>query len=146
MEDWALLEVFGAALGLVSPWQVLSVQFDDLLGRIEIGLDFPRGSRFACPESGCANRVCPVHDTMEKRWRHLDFFEHEAYLVARVPRVDCALHGVHLVPVPWARPTSRFTLLMEAAMLTLAAQMPVPPWPGWPGCTTPGSGGSWSTT
>jgi transposase len=127
MDDPALLAVFGAALGLVSPWQVVSVEFDELVGRIEIGLDFPRGSRFACPEPGCANRVCPVHDTTEKRWRHLDFFEHEAYLVVRVPRVLCALHGVHLVAVPWARPSSGFTLLMEAAMLTFAAQMPVAP-------------------
>jgi transposase len=127
VDDPALLSVFGAALGLVRPWEVVSVEFDELLGRIEIGIDFPRGSRFACPEPECFNKACPVHDTMEKRWRHLDFFEHQAYLVARVPRVDCALHGVHLVPVPWARPGSGFTLLMEVAMLTLAAQMPVAP-------------------
>lgn len=127
MDDAGVLSVFGAALGLAPPWQVVSVEFDELLGRIEIGLDFPRGSRFACPEPGCKNKVCPVHDTMEKRWRHLDFFQHQAYLVARVPRVDCALHGVRLVPVPWARPGSGFTLLMEAAMLTFAAQMPVAP-------------------
>ena len=127
MDDPGLLAVFGAALGLAPPWQVVSVEFDELLGRIEIGLDFPRGSRFACPEPGCANKVCPVHDTMEKRWRHLDFFEHQAYLLARVPRVDCALHGVHLVSVPWARSGSGFTLLMEAAMLTFAAQMPIAP-------------------
>jgi len=127
VDEPGVLAVFGAALGLAPPWQVVSVEFDDLLGRIEIGLDFPRGSRFACPEPGCTNKVCPVHDTMEKRWRHLDFFEHQAYLVARVPRVDCALHGVHLVPVPWARWGSGFTLLMEAAMLTFAAQMPIAP-------------------
>ena len=39
MDDPALLEVFGAALGLVPPWQVVSVEFDEPLGRIEIGLD-----------------------------------------------------------------------------------------------------------
>jgi transposase len=127
VDDPALAAVFGAALGLVPPWQVVSVEFDQLLGRLEIGLDFPRGSRFACPVPECANKACPVHDTLEKRWRHLDFFEHQAFLVARVPRVDCALHGVRLVPVPWARPGSGFTLLMEVAMLTFAAQMPVAP-------------------
>jgi len=127
MEDPGLSAVFGAALGLVAPWQVSSVDFDRGAGRIEIGIDFPRGSRFACPEPSCPNASCPVHDTTDKRWRHLDFFEHEAFLVARVPRVDCAEHGVHLVQVPWARPGSGFTLLMEAAMLTLAAQMPIAP-------------------
>jgi hypothetical protein len=122
-----MLTVFGAALGLVPPWQVVSVEFDELLGRVEIGLDVPRGSRFACPEPGCANRVCPVHDTIEKSWRHLDFFEHQAFLAARAPRVVCPEHGVHLVAVPWARPGSGFTLLMEVAMLTFAKEMPISP-------------------
>ena len=27
-----------------------------------------------------------VHDTDDKTWRHLDFFEHQAYLTAQVPR------------------------------------------------------------
>jgi transposase len=127
VEELDLFKMFGAALGLAPPWQVTSVEFDQLLGRLDIGLDFPRGSRFACPHDGCGNSSCPVHDTMEKRWRHLDFFEHQAFLKARVPRVDCAEHGVHLVAVPWARPGSGFTLLMEVAMLTFAKQMPIAP-------------------
>jgi len=68
-----------------------------------------------------------VHDTVAKTWRHLDFFEHQAYLSARVPRVRCAEHGVHLVQVAWARPGSGFTLLFEVAMLTYAKQMPIAP-------------------
>jgi transposase len=127
VEELDLFKMFGAALGLAPPWQVTSVEFDQLLGKLDIGLDFPRGSRFACPLEGCPNSACPVHDTMEKRWRHLDFFEHQAFLTARVPRVDCAEHGVHLVAVPWARPGSGFTLLMEVAMLTFAKQMPIAP-------------------
>ena len=119
--------MFGAALGLAPPWQVTSVEFDELGGRLEIRLDFPRGSRFACPHEGCKEASCPVHDTVDKTWRHLDFFEHQAYLIARVPRVDCPEHGVHLVAVPWARPGSGFTLLMEMAMLTFAKQMPIAP-------------------
>ena len=125
MDDPSLLAVFGAALGLVPPWRVAGVEFDKDAGTLEVGLDFPRGSRFACPEPGCAEDACPVHDTSEKRWRHLDFFEHQAFLSARVPRVDCREHGVHLVAVPWARPGSGFTLLMEVAMLTFAAEMPI---------------------
>ncbi len=59
-------------------------------------------------------------------WRHLDFFQHQAYLHARVPRVECALEcGVRKVEVPWARPGSGFTLLFEALVMTLARKMPV---------------------
>ncbi|MHB1433422.1 MAG: transposase [Streptosporangiaceae bacterium] len=119
--------MFGAALGLAVLWQVVSVEFDQEAGRLDLGLDFPRGSRFSCPESGCAETACAVHDTDDKTWRHLDFFEHQAYLSARVPRVRCAEHGVHLVNVPWARPGSGLTLLFEVAMLTCAKQMPIAP-------------------
>ena len=34
-------------------------------------------------------------------------------LCARVPRVECATHGVITIPVPWAEAGSRFTLLFE---------------------------------
>ena len=127
VDDLDLFKMFGAALGLAPPWRVTSVKFDEVSGKLEIGLDFARGSRFACPMDGCLESACPVHDAAEKRWRHLDFFEHQAFLVARVPRVNCAEHGVHLVAVPWARPGSGFTLLMEVAMLTFAKQMPIAP-------------------
>ena len=79
MDDPGLLAVFGAALGLAPPWRVASVSFDKDAGTLDIGLDFPRGSRFPCPEEGCSHGACPVHDTADKRWRHLDFFEHQAF-------------------------------------------------------------------
>ena len=40
MDDLDLFKMFGAALGLAPPWQVTSVQFDKLLGVLDIGLDF----------------------------------------------------------------------------------------------------------
>lgn len=125
--DAGLFAMFGAALGLSTPWLVTSVEFDRQAGKLDIGLDFVRGSRFACPVEGCRQSACAVHDTTHKSWRHLDFFEHQAHLAARVPRVNCDEHGVHLVSVPWARPGSGFTLLMEVAMLTFAKQMPIAP-------------------
>lgn len=66
-----------------------------------------------------------MKDTEEKTWRHLDFFEHRAYLIARVPRVVCPEHGVHQVRVPWARERSGFTLLFEALVMAMAREMPV---------------------
>lgn len=116
-------QLFGAALGLQAPWQVTGLDFDEAGSRLDIGMDFPKGARFAC--SDCATPDCPVHDTETKTWRHLDFFQHQAYLTARVPRVRCPHHGVRLVNVPWARPGSGFTLLFEALILQFAKAMPV---------------------
>src|SRR5664280_3466116 len=81
--------------------------------------------RFSCPVDGCGQKACPVHDAEDKQWRHLDFFRHEAYMHARLPRVRCHEHGVHQVNVSWARPGSGFTLLFEALLITFATAMPV---------------------
>lgn len=117
------LDLFKAALGLAEPWTVVRTEFDPAAHRLDLYLDFPRGARFACPEGDEA--ACPVHDTVDKTWRHLDFFQHQAYLHARVPRVGCPQHGVHQIVVPWARPGSGFTLLFEALVMELVAEMPV---------------------
>jgi len=75
------------ALGLTPPWQVSASEFDPKNKRLDIRLDFPRGSTFLCPECGQAG--IKAYDTQEKSWRHLNFFQHEAYLTARTPRVKC---------------------------------------------------------
>jgi transposase len=92
---------------------------------LDLHVVYQRGARFACPQPGCRQDRCPVHDTVDKTWRHLDFFQHKAFLYARVPRVRCPEHGVHLVAVPWARPGSGFTMLFEALVLTFATAMPM---------------------
>ena len=83
------------------------------------------GSRFHCPEAGCGEASCPVHDTMERTWRHLNFFQYKAFIHASVPRVACPEHGVRTVTVQWARPGSGFTLLSEAMVVELAKSQPV---------------------
>ncbi|HEY6008594.1 MAG TPA: transposase family protein, partial [Geobacteraceae bacterium] len=95
-------DLFQAALGLAKPWQVTRTEFDATARRLDLYLDFPKGARFPCPEDD--QSACPVHDTEPKTWRHLDFFQHQAYLHARVPRVTCPMHGTRQVALPWARP------------------------------------------
>ncbi len=117
------LRLFQAALGLSELWQVVGVEFDSAAKRLDLRIDFAKGARFACPE--CGREGCPVHDSEEKTSRHLDFFQHQAYLTARVPRVICPEHKTHLVAVPWARERSGFTLLFEALVMAMVAEMPV---------------------
>jgi len=116
-------DLFQAALGLARPWRVARTEFDATARRLDLYLDFPKGARFPCPEED--QPACPVHDTEPKRWRHLDFFQHQAYLHARVPRVTGPTHGTRQVTLPWARPGSGFTLLFEALLVALLAQLPV---------------------
>jgi transposase len=114
--------LFGMALGLGSGWKVDKSEMDIAGRQLKLWLDFEGGSHFACPSCG---QYCPVHDTVEKRWRHMDFWQHRTELIARVPRVRCEEHGVLQSEVPWARAGSGFTLMMEAVILLLCQQMPV---------------------
>lgn len=114
--------LFTQALGLGSPWQVISSDFDPLTKSLELVIDFERGTRFADPDSG---ELCPVHDTVQRTWEHLRFFEHKTTIRARVPRIRTAAGSVKNVEVPWARPHGGFTLLMEAYLLAMAKVLPV---------------------
>lgn len=116
-------ELFQQALNLEWPWKVIGYDFSPSEKRLVISIDFESGGTFSCP--ACGRAGCKAYDTSEKTWRHLNFFEHEAYLRARVPRIQCAEHGIRVVEVPWARPGSGFTLLFEALVLALAKEMPV---------------------
>jgi transposase len=116
--------LFGIALGIAPPWLVEGIEFSKESKRLDIKISFQRGATFPCPVCGAQ---APVHDTTEKEWRHLNFFQYEAYLTARVPRVNCpnSRCGVKQVPVPWARSGSGFTLLFEALVMALVREMPV---------------------
>ena len=114
--------LFSQALGLGGQWNVVKSEMDVAQRQLRLELDFPAGTKFACPRCG---QLCAVHDTVDKEWRHLDFWQHRTDLRARVPRVTCAEHGVLQVEVPWARAGSGFTLMMEGMILLLAQQMSV---------------------
>lgn len=114
--------LFSKALKLESPWKITKVEFLENEGRINLFIDFPRGSVFPCPK---CKKDAKAFDTTEKRWRHLNFFQYACYLVARVPRTDCEADGKLQVEVPWSREGSDFTLLFESFAMILCREMPV---------------------
>ncbi|MDQ3622118.1 MAG: ISL3 family transposase [Verrucomicrobiota bacterium] len=115
-------ELFKMALQLQGNWKVVRNEFSGQPRRLEVWLDFARGSKFTDPRSG---ELCPVHDTVEKSWRHLNFWHYETILHARVPRIRTAAGEVRLIEVPWAREGSGFTLMFEAVAMLLCQQMPL---------------------
>lgn len=115
--------LFTAALGLQAPWEVKQVDLDMSKRRIdfEVACDT---KRLTCPVCGTAEQG--IHDRVRRDWRHLDFFQFEAWLHADVPRVHCEACGkTSQVTVPWAREGSGFTLLFEALALSLCRELPV---------------------
>jgi len=114
-------KVFEAALGIVSPWSVKSVEFDEVAAILTVLIDFEPGTRFSV--LGCEG-MHPVHDTVIKTYRHLNFFQHECHLQVRTPRVKLPGGSVRLVEPDFAGRLAGFTLLFEALILMLAQQMP----------------------
>ena len=117
-------DVLMLGLGLASPWKLLDQHLDVEASpnELQLSVGTERGTRFQCPK--CAE-LCSAHDYQQKKWRHLNFFQHHCYITAKVPRIKCAEHGVHLIEIPWARPESGFTLLFEQVALSLVREMPV---------------------
>ena len=120
----APLSLFTVAPGLPVPWEVVDVAFDPQSGRIDFHRAFAPGTRCSCPQCGAEHP--PVHDTLERDWRHLNFFQFQASIHAKVPRVRCGTCArTTQVVVPWARPNSGFSLRMEALLVTLCKTMAV---------------------
>ena len=53
----------------------------------------------------------------------MDLYEYRAYVLVRVPRVDCAEHGVQQLAVPWADGRTGFTALFERLVISLLKEM-----------------------
>jgi transposase len=114
-------KLFEAALGIKTPWAVSAVNFAEAAKVLTVDIDFTPGTRFAVPGH---DGLHPVHDTVIKRYRHLNFFQHECVLQVRTPRAKLPDGSVRLVEPEFAGRLSGFTLLFEALILMLSAQMP----------------------
>ena len=114
-------KLFESALGIAPPWSVESVEFDEAAKRLTVIVDFSPGTRFAV--SGHAGEH-PVHDTVTKTYRHLNFFQHECHLRVRTPRVRLPHGAVRQIEPDFAGRLNGFTLLFKALVLMLAQQMP----------------------
>jgi transposase len=65
---------------------------------------------------------------LERQWRRLDTCQYRTILHAKPPRAECGQHGVLVVKLAGAEPSSRFTALFERLAidwLTAASQKAV---------------------
>ena len=114
-------ELFGTAIGLQAPWHIDKIEYEQngespSISVLHLHLSYDPGYSF---EDSVGNR-CPIYDHVKRKWRHLNFFQHECYIYADVPRITTTEGKVTTIEVPWARPGSSFTLLMEAYCMTIA--------------------------
>jgi len=119
-------ELFGMALGVSDPYFIKEIEFksndSNTEKELHIYIDFYRSSKFKSSDG----KNYTAYDTRQRKWRHLDFFQHVCYLHCGVPRVKNAVGKVEQIEVPWARAGSGFSLLFESFVLQLIKfEMPV---------------------
>jgi len=119
-------ELFSMALGIEPPWYIRDITFDKDVRRLDIHIDFESGSIFHYEDSDTGiSGDFKAYDTVEKVWRHLNFFQHECYLRCRTPRVDIGGGRARLVSPPWSGMSNGFTMLFEALVMQLCSYMPI---------------------
>ena len=102
-------------LDLPAPWKVVRVEVSHPNKRMDIWLEHGSSQSFNCPKCTAKSSI---HDHAPERvWRHLDAFEFQTFLHARLPRIKCEKHDVKTVQAPWASPGGRFTIQMECKII-----------------------------
>jgi transposase len=105
-------ELYRRILGIESPWYVERVDLKLEEREVHVFLEHQEVRHWACPECGAESK--PYDHQAARGWRHLDTCQYQTVLHARPPRAECPEHGVRVVKLPWADPSSRFTALFEA--------------------------------
>jgi transposase len=82
-----------------------------------------RRRRRICSGCGQTGRHLQVHGRRVKRWRHLDLGASRCIIECQLRRLRCPACGIHLEPVPWARPDAHHTRDFENVVAWLAQQM-----------------------
>jgi transposase len=105
-------ELYRRILGIEAPWYVDRVELKLTEGEVHVYLEHHDMVNWPCPECQAG---CKLYDHQpERQWRHLDTCQYQTILHAQPPRSECAEHGVRVIRLPWAEPSSRFTALFEA--------------------------------
>jgi transposase len=119
-------QLYAEILGIQAPWLVDRVELKLSDGEVHVHLEHDEVEQWPCPECG---KACRQYDHQpERQWRHLDTCQYQTILHAKPPRAKCEQHGVRVVKLPWAEPSSRFTALFERLAidwLTAASQKAV---------------------
>jgi len=113
-------QLYATILGLTDPWYVKEVEIVAAESEVRVRLGRKGSAALCCPDCGEAGRG--YDHSAERRWRHLDTCQYRTVLIAEIPRVECAEHGVRQIRVPWSEDRSRFTALFETLAIRLLAE------------------------
>lgn len=108
---------FSELLGLHAPWYITDVSLDKENERVDIYVQHTKGIRFPCP---VCETFCSVYDhTDEREFRHLNVLQMTSWIHVRVPRINCAEHGVQQITHGLAEKNGKTTYEFEGLAIAL---------------------------
>ena len=107
-------DLYAQILGIRAPWCVTDVKLDTKGEEVEVVVSLEPGYETTCPTCG---KAAMRYDSRRRRWRHLDTCQFRTFLSAEVPRVECPVHKILQIRVPWAEENSRFTAMFECLVI-----------------------------
>lgn len=117
-----LTDLFSQSIGIVEPWYIRSIETQG--AEVHIYVDIRNGNLLPCPE---CEKMCvrAGFEKTERVWRHGDCLFYPCYVHCRRPRIKCDEHKNKVVDAPWARKSSRFTMMFEGYAMLILADMPI---------------------
>jgi len=117
-----LTDLFSESIGVVEPWYIRSIETQG--AEVHVYVDIRNGNLLPCPECG---EMCgrAGFEKTERVWRHGDVMFYPCYVHCRRPRIKCGNHKTKVTDAPWARKSSRFTMLFEGYAMLILADMPI---------------------
>ena len=119
-------KLFEKPLNIKEPWYIEKIHFDKEKEQLDIHINFKKGAEFSyTDEEDNIDGKFKAYDTKQKTWRHVNFFNHDFYIHARVPRVDIGDGKARRIKTPWEGKTKGFTQLFETLLMQLCTSLPI---------------------
>lgn len=110
------IDLYKKILGIEKPWIVSDVSLNQSVEEITISVTY-NSKKGLCPK---CHEICSLYDKGKVRsWRHLDTCQLKTYLSGSVPRINCPVHGIQTISIPWASPFMHFSYFFEKRAIKL---------------------------
>jgi transposase len=116
MKELSLKEFYAQSLESKAPWKVVEVKIDGEARQAQILQECTRAEVWGDPHT---NERAEIKDWEERTRRHLDTYQFETIITAKVGRLLLKSGRTLTASVPWAAPRGRFTLSFEAHVIAL---------------------------
>ncbi|MFA8436521.1 MAG: hypothetical protein ACEPOZ_18590 [Marinifilaceae bacterium] len=100
-------ELIRMALNLPQNWEISRIEFagkETQSKSLHININYTGGSNL----TNTLGENYAIHDSIDRTFRHLNFFQHNCYIHCKVPRIREINGKIRQVQIPWSIHPSGF--------------------------------------